>query len=57
MLPNDPVILLSVINTWLRDKYSSLEQLCEDNEVNIDEINSKLEEIDYRYSEEKNQFI
>ncbi len=30
MLPQDPVILLSHINTRLRDSYSSLEALCDD---------------------------
>ena len=29
MLPQDPYILLSVINTKLRDGYSSLSALCE----------------------------
>ena len=29
MLPQDPYILLSVINTKLRDAYSSLSALCE----------------------------
>ena len=28
MLPQDPVILLSVVNTRLRDEYSDLEELC-----------------------------
>ena len=30
MLPEDPVILLSYVNTKLRDEYSSLEALCDD---------------------------
>ncbi|HJB69908.1 MAG TPA: DUF4250 domain-containing protein, partial [Candidatus Flavonifractor avistercoris] len=30
MLPKDPVILLSVINTKLRDFYPSLDALCDD---------------------------
>lgn len=33
-LPKDPIMLYSVINTKLRDFYSSLEALCED--MNID---------------------
>ena len=32
-LPKDPVMLLSVINTELRDKYPSLDALCEDREI------------------------
>ena len=35
MLPKDPFILLSTLNTWLRDRYDSLEALCED--LGIDE--------------------
>ncbi|WP_347493503.1 DUF4250 domain-containing protein [Ruminococcus sp. HUN007] len=38
MLPNDPAILLSVINTKLRDQYSSLAALCDDLDVSEDEI-------------------
>ena len=29
-LPKDPVMLLSVVNTKLRDYYTSLDALCED---------------------------
>ena len=47
MLPNDPVILLSVINTRLRDYYSSLDALCEDLNVNKEELEKKLSAIGY----------
>ena len=30
MLPKDPMILLSVVNTKLRDEYDSLAALCDD---------------------------
>lgn len=56
-LPNDPMILLSVINMKLRDSYSGLDKLCEDMEVDREMIEKKLEQIDYRYDEETNQFI
>ena len=56
-LPNDPMILLSVINMKLRDSYSGLDELCEDMEVGREMIEKKLEQIDYRYDEETNQFI
>ncbi len=56
-LPNDPMILLSVINMKLRDSYSGLDELCEDMEVDREMIEKKLEQIDYRYDEETNQFI
>ncbi|MGM9552327.1 MAG: DUF4250 domain-containing protein [Clostridia bacterium] len=57
MLPNDPVILLSVINTKLRDFYPSLNALCEDLEMDMDEITKKLSLIGYSYNEERNQFV
>ena len=56
-LPNDPMILLSMINMKLRDSYSGLDELCEDMEVDREMIEKKLEQIDYRYDEETNQFI
>lgn len=57
MLPNDPVILLSVINTKLRDYYSSLDALCEDMEVDKEELIKKLSAIGYIYKSERNQFV
>lgn len=57
MLPKDPAILLSVINTKLRDFYSDLDALCDDLEADKNEIVTNLSKIGYKYSEEKNQFI
>ncbi len=57
MIPNDPVMLLSFVNLKLRDYYSSLDALCEDLDVNKEELLSKLGNIDYHYSEERNQFV
>lgn len=57
MLPNDPAILLSVINTRLRDYYSSLDALCEDMNVNKEELIKKLSLIGYEYKPERNQFV
>jgi hypothetical protein len=49
-------MLLSVVNTALRDYYSSFEALVEDNEVDGDEIIAKLAMIYYHYDPEKNKF-
>ena len=57
MIPNDPVMLLSFLNLKLRDYYKSIEDLCEDMDVNLLEITTKLEAIDYHYDREKNQFV
>ena len=57
MIPKDPVMLLSFINLKLRDYYSSFEALCDDLDVDGDEIASKLAGINYQYDADKNQFI
>ncbi len=57
MLPNDPVMLLSVINTKLRDEYESLDELCDALDAPKDELCAKLSAIGYAYSPEKNRFI
>lgn len=56
MIPNDPVMLLSFINMKLRDQYETLDLLCEDLDINKDEILEKLEKINYFYDETQNQF-
>lgn len=55
-LPNDPVLLLSVVNMKLRDYYPSLDALCEDLMADREELEKKLSEIGYVYDREKNTF-
>ena len=55
-MPQDPVMLLSYINTQLRDRYASLDALCEDLDVSRQEIEQKLESLGYRYSPSQNRF-
>ena len=55
-IPNDPMILLSFINTQLRDKYPSLDEFGKSNSVDIAEIENKLSAIGYEYSAELNKF-
>ena len=57
MLPQDPMILLSYVNTKLRDEYSSLDELCAALDADREELVQKLEGINYRYSLERNQFL
>lgn len=52
----DPVILLSFINTKLRDEYSSLNLLCSDLSLDEKILKNKLKDIDYEYNKEMNQF-
>ncbi len=59
MIPQDPVMLLSFVNMKLRDNYSNLEDLAEGLDISNDELNdiiNKLESIDYKYDNDKNQF-
>ena len=57
LLPNDPMILLSYINTKLRDDYSSLKELCDDMNEDMAAIENKLRPIDYTYNAELNKFV
>ncbi|MBC2581338.1 DUF4250 domain-containing protein [Clostridium sp. DJ247] len=57
MLAMDPYILLSWINTKLRDEFNTLDMLCDDYEIENEDIINKLKFIDYIYNEETNQFI
>lgn len=56
-LPNDSMILLSLINTKLRDYYKNLDELCEDLNIEKSELTEKLAAIDYEYDENLNKFI
>ena len=56
-LPGDPVILLSVINTKLRDYYPSLDALCDDMQIDEGELTGKLASVDYTYDAGRNQFV
>ena len=57
MIPKDPVMLLSFANMKLRDFYSSLDDMCEDLQLDRKELEKKLGTIDYGYDEKANQFI
>ncbi len=56
-LPNDPVMLLSVINLKLRDFYSSLDALCDDLYEDKTALCAKLSAIGYTYDPQRNQFV
>lgn len=55
--PIDPVMLLSVLNTHLRDYFPSLDALCDDVGLDKEEVIKKLESIDYHYDPKLNQFV
>ena len=57
MIPKDPVMLLSFVNLKLRDYYQSIEAMCEELDIDQQELTEKLAGIDYHYDRDKNQFI
>ena len=56
-IPNDPVMLLSFVNTQLRDFFPSLDAFCENFGTDRKELVEKLHAIDYEYDAGTNQFI
>ena len=56
-MPKDPNILLSYINTQLRDTYDSLEELCRSLDLDEIEIRTSLQSIGYEYDAVLNKFI
>ena len=56
-LPSDDFILLSFVNTKLRDEYSSLSDLCADYGVLEEELVARLLALGYKYNEDQNAFI
>lgn len=55
-IPNDPMILLSYINTQLRDNYSSLSELCRAMDIDAEELKVKLSSVGFSYDSEQNKF-
>ena len=55
-IPKDPMILLSFVNTKLRDEYRSLEEFCKEHNLDVEALKKKLEEIGFQYNAELKQF-
>lgn len=55
-LPEDPVMLMSVINMRLRDEGLKLPELCCCEDVDMDELKDRLRRAGYVYDEEHNCF-
>ena len=54
--PSDPFVLFSWVNLKLRDFYPSLDALCEDLEINKEELVKKLADAGFEYNENANRF-
>ncbi len=57
MLPQDPAILLSVVNARLRDQYPNLDELCAVEGMDRAELEERLAGLDYHYNPARNQFV
>ncbi len=56
-LPKDPFMLLSFINTQLRDKFATLEACCDYYGIEAGQLKETLAALDYEYDEGLNRFI
>lgn len=57
MLPRDPMILPSYLNTLLRDKYTSLSDLCDDLEEDLAALEARMSALSWQYDRAHNQFV
>ncbi|MBQ0057369.1 MAG: DUF4250 domain-containing protein [Bacteroidales bacterium] len=55
-LPSDPDMLYSMVNMKLRDRYASLSDLCDDEDIDRDELEARLRSAGYEYDEANNRF-
>ena len=54
--PKDPFMLLSWTNMKLRDFYPSLDSLCEDLEIDRNELENRLNQAGFEYNSDLNKF-
>jgi hypothetical protein len=57
LLSMDSYILLSIVNMKLRDEFHSLEDLCRNYDLKMEELENKLKDIEYTFNNETNQFV
>ena len=53
----DPNILVSLINCKLRDSNKSLESVCDELDLRVDDVKKILESINYYYNDDIKQFV
>lgn len=56
-LPNDPAVLLSFVNTRLRNGCPTLAEFCARTDTDQQALQDKLAKIDYYYDPARNQFV
>ena len=55
-LPQDPFMLLSMVNMKLRDEFASIEELCKANDLDQSSLVKTLKDAGFEYQTEINQF-
>lgn len=55
-VPQDPFILLSWVNTQLRDGYAGLSELCAAEGLDEEDLTARLAALNYHYDPEANRF-
>ena len=56
VLPEDPMILFSFINTKLRDNFASFDELCDDMHFSKADFVAKLGSVGFEYNPQQNKF-
>lgn len=56
-IPADPIILLSFVNTQLRDFYPNLTEFCKAYDIPKEQLIAQLKQIDYTYDSHTNRFV
>ena len=56
-IPKDPVMLLSYLNTQLRDFYPDMHELCRALDLERKTVDEAMASIDYAYDSAKNQYV
>ncbi len=54
--PKDPAMLMSWTNMKLRDYYKSIDELCDDLEIERSELEGRLNAAGFEYNAEFNKF-
>ena len=57
MIPDDPVMLLSYVNTQLRDFYPDFAGFCAEKGIDPEAVTETLRSIDYEYARMLNRVV
>ncbi len=55
-LPTDPMMLYSAVNMLLRDRYESLDALCDDMQTDKAALTERLAAAGFEYNPQQNKF-